>query len=362
MFYQRSLAAKIAVYIGVLLILACGGLGFLSHRYSSSAVIEEVETALEMQALKAGEYIESQFRIHLSVLEAIAARPEIKSMDWELQRPVLEAEAQRLSGFLAIGIIDRNGVARYSDGSTGNLADRDYVIRALNGQASVSDVIVSRITNGTVLMYAVPIVDNNKVVGAVLARRNAAALSDITDGLGFGDNGWAYVLGADGTLYAYPDRQLVLDQVNIFGENSIFANVGRAIRAFGLGKNGVVRYSLDDGVGRIVGLAPVPSTGWTIGVGAMEDDVLSNVNRLTSFFAGTSLTFIAVGIVLSILLGKRIAAPLIQVKEGIEALAAGDLTKTVQVDLQDEVGIVAAALNKTTAQYTGGNEASCGYH
>ncbi len=137
-------------------------------------MIEEVETALEMQALKAGEYIESQFRIHLSVLEAIAARPEIKSMDWELQRPVLEAEAQRLSGFLAIGIIDRNGIAKYSDGSTGNLADRDYVIRALNGQASVSDVIVSRITNGTILMYAVPIVDNNRVVGAVLARRNAA--------------------------------------------------------------------------------------------------------------------------------------------------------------------------------------------
>jgi methyl-accepting chemotaxis protein len=221
------------------------------------------------------------------------------------------------------------------------------VIRALNGQASVSDVLVSRITNGVVLMYAVPIRDNNRVVGAVLGRKDAAALSDITDGLGHGSSGWAFVVGADGTLYAYPNRQWVLDQVNIFDENSALANAGRAIKDIGLGKTGVIRYHLGDGAGRMVGLAPVPSTGWTIAVGAMEADVLTNVNQLQSFLTVVSILFVAAGIVIAIVLGKRMAAPLIQVKEGIEALADGDLTKSVQVDLEDEVGIVAAALNKT---------------
>ena len=65
-FYQRSLAAKIAVYTGVLLFFVCIGLGFLAVNYSSSAVVEEVEIALKMQAQKAAEYLESRFETHLN--------------------------------------------------------------------------------------------------------------------------------------------------------------------------------------------------------------------------------------------------------------------------------------------------------
>ena len=87
---------------------------------------------------------------------------------------------------------------------------------------------------------------------------------------------------------------------------------------------------------------PLPLELW-------EADVLTNVNQLQSFLTVVSILFVAAGIVTAIVLGKRMAAPSIQVKEGIEALADGDLTKSVQVDLEDEVGIVAAALNKTAA-------------
>ncbi|NLY52153.1 MAG: methyl-accepting chemotaxis protein [Firmicutes bacterium] len=349
MFYQRSLAAKIAVYTGVLLFFVCIGLGFLAVNYSSSAVVEEVEIALKMQAQKAAEYLESRFETHLTALEGIAARPEIKSMDWELQRAVIESEAQRLSAFEVLAAVDRNGVARYSDGSSANLADRDYIISALNGRATVSDVLVSRVSGTAVLMYAVPITDNGRIIGALIGRRNAEALSDITDELGFGAKGYAYIIGADGTLYAYPNRQLVMNQVTIFTDTGPFVNAGRAIRAFGLGRNGVVRYTLDDGAARIVGLAPVPSTGWTIAVGAMEADVLANMVRLRNFLVGISLAFLAAGIIAAIFLGRRIADPLVKIKEVIEALADGDLTKNVYVKLQDEIGVVAGALNRTIA-------------
>ena len=347
MFYQRSLAAKIAVYTGTLLFFVCVGLGVLAISYSSSAVVEEVETALIMQAQKAAEYLESRFETYLTALEAIAARPEIKGMNWEQQRPVIESEEQRLTAFEVLGVVDRSGFARYSDGTTANLGDRDYIISALGGRAAVSDVIVSRVSNTVVLMYAVPIRDNGRVMGALIGRRNATALSDITDELGFGARGYAYIIGDDGTLYAYPNRQLVLQQVSIFDDTGSFANAGRAIRAFGLGKNGVVRYSLDDGAGRMVGLAPVDSTGWTIAVGAMEADVLGNVTQLRNFFIGISLAFLAAGIAAAAYLGRRIAHPLTEVKEVIEALADGDLTKRTDIQLQDEVGIVAGALNRT---------------
>ena len=114
-----------------------------------------------------------------------------------------------------------------------------------------------------------------------------------------------------------------------------------------MGKNGVVRYTLEDGAARIVGLAPVPSTGWTIAVCAMEADVLANMNRLRILLAAISLAFLAVSIAAAIYLARRIADPLRTIKEVIESLANGDLTKKVQIKLQDEVGAVAEALNRT---------------
>lgn len=347
MFYKRSVSAKIAIYTGGLILVMCVGLGLLAYYNGSSAVLEEVERALLMQAEQAGEYIESRFETQLSILEVLAERNALKGMNWEEQRLVLQEELDRSSTFLALGVVDPTGLTRYNDGSTANLGNREYVASAFNGKSVVSDVIVSQVTNGVVLMYAVPIKVNNKVVGVLVGRRDASVLSDITDGLGFGSNGWAYIIGSNGTLFAYPERQVVLNQENIFNESGQFITAGRAIQAFGLGKSGVIRYRLNDGASRIVGLAPVDSTGWTIGVGAMETDVLGNVNQLRIFLIWVSLIFIALGAVASIFIGRHIANPLQKVQEVIEAVADGDLTKTVVVKSQDEVGRVAAALNTT---------------
>ena len=305
----------------------------------------EVETALQLQAVEASHYLESRFETQLAILETIAARPEMKGMDWRQQRPILQTEIQRLPEFLSFGVVDRNGTARYDDGSTAQLGDRDYIIKALGGKSAVSDVIISRVTNSMVLMYAVPIKNNGQVVGVLIGRRDASALSEITDRLGFGDHGWAHVLGVDGTVYAHPNRSYVLEQRSIFADTGL-ATVGRALRQLGWGKTGVVRYSLDDEV-RLTGLAPVASTGWMIGIGALESDVLANVNRFQSFLLWVSLIFISLGIAIAITLGRQIAHPLQQTQLVIEGVAGGDLTKTVTVRSQDEVGKVAAALNTT---------------
>lgn len=342
----RSIALRISFYAAALILLVCVALGVMAYWGGSSAVVEEVEQALVTQALQASEYLESRFDVNLSILEAIAARPELISMDWESQRAVLESEIKRLPQFLDLAVVTRDGIAHYRDGSIADLGDRAYVRAAFNGERAVSDLIISRVTNSAVFMYAVPISENGEVRGALIARRAGTALSDVTDSLGFGDNGWAYIINQEGALLAYPERELVLDQVNLFTHQA-FSGAGRAIQHFGLGRAGVIRYALDDGEVRLVGLAPIPSTGWTIAVGALESEILTNVQGLRVLITAASALALGLGVLVAVVLGRQVANPLKRVQTVIEAVADGDLTQEVQVHSADEVGRVAAALNRT---------------
>ncbi len=343
---KKGIAFKISVFVGILLLIICSGLGMFAHTKGSSAVMKQVEFALIDEVKEAAEYVESRFETHLSILETIAARPEIKGMDWATQRPVLQEEWERLGTYLAIGVVEPSGFARYTDDSTANLGDRDHVIKAFQGQSVVSDVLVSRVDGSLVIMFAVPIKNNDQVVGVLIGRLDGEMLSAIVDRLGFGENGGANILGADGTIFAHPNRDYVLDQRNPLTDTSDLAGYGEAIRALGVGNTGIVSY-YHDGITRITALTPMESTGWLIGVGANEADVLVDIIELRSSLLTVSVFFIVLGIVVAIFFAGQFAKPLQQVQAVIEAVAEGDLTQEVRIKSNDEVGAVANALNET---------------
>ena len=343
---RRSIAGRISFSVGVLILVICLGLGFLAYLRGSSAVIKQVEQALLMQAEESAHYVESRITIHLSTLEAIAARPEIQSMDWTLQQPVLQSELERLGIYEALSVVYPNGDAMHEDGTVGNEGDRDYVQRAFSGTATVSDLIVNRATGTVVFGIAAPIKVDDQVVGVLMARASAVSLSEITARLTFGESGAAFIVSRDGTILAGPVREYVLEQRNVFTDTAELAPIGEAIRELGVGNVGVVRYPyLDDTV--ITALAPMPQTGWMIGIGALESEVLSDVYDLMRYMAVISLGFLAVGIIVSVIVSRRIAAPLIQQKTVVGGIADGDFTQTVPVKTSDEVGALGRALNQT---------------
>ncbi|NLY54031.1 MAG: methyl-accepting chemotaxis protein, partial [Firmicutes bacterium] len=141
----------------------------------------------------------------LRVLEELARRSEIQSLHWPTQRQSLLPDVERL-GYLDMGIMDLAGNATYVlTGEKAWLGDRVYFQQAVAGTASVSDVIISRVTNQPVVMYAVPIMRGDELVGVLIARKDAEVFSNIVDRMGYGENGYAAILGKDGTIYAHPD-------------------------------------------------------------------------------------------------------------------------------------------------------------
>ena len=349
---KMNLARKIALYVGTLTLVVALTFGLVSIHFGSNAVEDGAEEALTRISEESADKIERAVYANYEIMEAIAARDDLQTMDWEIQQPALQSEMQRLEDrdYMGMGVVYPDGTTLYADGSEANLGDRSYVVKAFAGETNVSDVIISRVINAPVLMYASPIYgDDGSVNGVLVARRPGAALSDLTDEIQYGESGFSFILGPDGTFYALYDREVVMEQVNIFTdleEGGHFAGLGSAIQDLGQGNQGVVVYPVD-GVNRMVGIQPMEVNGWIFGVGALEDYVYARVDGLkTVLYAGIAV-FVLLGIGVAFAIGRVISRPITKASEFAVTMASGDLTHHIDdkyLKLDDEVGEMARAM------------------
>ncbi|KLU40000.1 MAG: hypothetical protein AA931_08715 [Peptococcaceae bacterium 1109] len=346
-FRFRRVSTRIAVYAVLLLTVTCVGLSYLSYSQGSRAVMEEVERAVSLVAQEAAGYLESRLQGQLAILETIAARPEMVWMDWGAQRLALRSEIERLSDFRRFGVAYPGGSIRYNDNTVSEAGDEPYIAAAFGGAAAVSDLLVDEETGEMTIVFAVPIISYDDVVGVLLGERGYDTLGDIVDHLAFGEQGWAYILNEQGTVMAHPNRELVLGGISVFDQSSPLAPVGEALAQLDSTGDSVIRYQTGDGTRRIDGVTPISMTGWTLAVGAIESDVLGNIESLRTFMLGISILFIAFGVGASLFLGRQIARPLATVQRVMEDVAKGNFASRVQLNTKDEVGMVADSLNRT---------------
>ncbi len=290
--------------------------------------------------------VETAISGNYSVVESVARQSEIKTMDWNRQLPVLLNHMEKLSGqgYLGMGIVYPDGTTLYADGSEANLGNRSYVQKAFAGETNVSDVLISRVTNSAVMMYATPVYnDGGNVVGVLVARRPGDALTAITDEMGYGENGFAFIIGPNGTFFAQENRDLIMNQVNIFTEieeDGVYKNQGLEMQKLGLENSGVVVYDIE-GITRMVGVYPMKLTGWSFGVGALETEVLARFDSLRTGIYTGAFVFVVLGIIVALFIGRVISKQIVRASEFATSMAAGDLTEHIDerfLKLGDEVG------------------------
>ncbi len=177
-------------------------------------------------------------------------------------------------------------------------------------------------------MIAAPIKSGNDIVGVLVARKDGVAFSDITDELGYGANGYAYLLGLDGTFYAHNNSEYVLEQRNIFDDietEGIFKDVALAFQKLGMGNKGVIRYDFL-GSKRYMGVQPIPDTDWVLCVGTFESDALAGVRKLQNAILYSAIGFLILGITIALFLGKTISKPIIEYSKILDRMSTYDFS------------------------------------
>ena len=347
----KSIGAKLIASIVTLLTVTCIALGILSFLNSSSALQKQVEANLVWKAQDVSHYMEEVFKRLFVEVESIADQAVVQEMNLEQQFIYLNEQLTERTDYLAFGIIDENGISYYSDGTTADLSDRDYVINAFNGETTISDILISRVTNEPVLMIATPIDTTTGEKALLLARMDGYVLSDVVKDIQVGEKGYALIVNEDGTIQGHANRDYIKNEMNFITqsqETDEMKGEAAAVQEIISNESGFFEFENVENTREFVGYYTLDN-GWTLAVIADRSEMMSELlNDLNSSIVISTLIFLILGIVLAIFISRSISKPINELVNMSERLATGDFMHEIQEkqkNRSDELGTLARSID-----------------
>ena len=239
----------------------------------------------------------------------------------------------------------------YSDGTTADLADRDYIIDAFNGQTTMSDIIISRVTNEPVIMLATPIETVTGEKALLLARIDGYFLSKVVGNIKVGETGYAFIVNEAGTVQGHAKEQYVKDQANFLTEakeSGEMTGEATAIEEMLSSEQGYYEYKHSDGSDRMLGYYTL-NNGWKMAVTAVKSEMLIGLDSMKTNLWISIIIAILLGIAFAMVVGRWISNPIKQIVKVSENLAQGDFTHELPEKYhkrKDELGVLARSLTK----------------
>jgi methyl-accepting chemotaxis protein len=343
-----KLSVKVSLWIGLLVLFIVACVGTATVMITRRIVEDIARKSMQNQAKIAAMLIDETVGAKLEVLYELANRARTQTMVWETQRGSLISEIDRLE-YLDFGIVGLDGIAHYiKDESTSNLADRDYIIKVLAGESTVSDVLISRVIGKPVLMFASPIMINGRAAGALIGRKDSVVLSEIATQVGFGQTGYLYMVNRNGTIVCHPDSDLVYKQFNPIeaaGEDPSLASFAEFVSAVIRDEDVFAEYNYG-GKLRIGASVPVGDTNWILVGSVDQDEFFADISHIVLYmvFIGLGALILAV-ILVFILVNFVIIKPIGLIMHEADALANNNFDVLISIGSDDEIGDVQRALS-----------------
>jgi methyl-accepting chemotaxis protein len=353
---MKSIKTRLILTFSIIILLVTSTLGIISIQIISSELIKNSHDKLVTLAQTEAQVVETAMNKEISYMQGLAENPIItgKSATKAEQVEFAVKEATR-AGYQSFAIIDLKGSATVLDsgGATVDLSSRSYYQSAAGGKATVSDILINKVTGEPSMIIAVPIYDNGKQIGVLSGNKSGTSLSAIAKKISFGTTGYGYMLNTSGVFTGHPDDSLVTKQFNIVEAAKTDANYAKLATLFtdhiAKGETGSGDY-LFQGANRIVGYAPIANTPWFMVIGMQEQEALAEVNTIQMTLIIIILIAIAAGGVVTFFVSNNIAKPIRKVTKAIEKQASLDFTITEDKEMnlygkrKDEVGKMISAM------------------
>ena len=350
-----SLKNKLIIIFGLLLATAGIIEGVLAIFIARRAVTEKVASHLTDKAADTAEIIDGNIKAFWQLFEGLARTPMLRdqNISYKEKNAYLAKEAAFNNRIHRMDLCDMKGIRHTDDGQLIDVSDRDYFIAAAKGRDFVAEPVVSRVDGSFVIVFSVPVYDENRnVVHVLLGTVEASCLSgDISD-IDIGKDGYCYILGRTGTIIAHRDFSLVQQTVNMVEKSKTDPELRSAAefekKAMATSESSVGFYNYK-GVNKIASFAEMKTSGWKVIISAPVHEFMGTIDalRASMFISGGIILVVAIGILYFV--AHTIIKPIQTTVFALKNIAQGegDLTVRLPVHGNDEITDLSEYFNET---------------
>lgn len=288
--------------------------------------------------------IKSMIESRIGVLRTASQLPQIQSMDPGQQVPILKVVRQQFPDFKAVVTVLPNGQQFARDsGQLVNVADRAYFKDVMNGeQVAVSEVLTSKNTGKSSIMICLPIKNGQgSLVGAIFATVDLEEMGQKAAVIKSGKTGYAFITDNIGKIIAHPNKELVNQQADV----KHLLPVQKAIAK----ETGAVSYEFE-GQRKLAGYSSVATTGWGVIVQLPETEALADAREHLLISVGMVVIVAILVIFAAFAIARSLTRPIGRLVNFTQAVASGDLSQSLAIASQDEIGQLSKAFNTMTGQ------------
>ena len=187
--------------------------------------------------------------------------------------------------------------------------------------------------------------DNQSVIGVAVAEADLSFLWEVIARIDFGSAGYGYLVDERGNLIAHKDAALVLKRMNLgevakvsaFLRNRSRSDINPARKGRGLTGEPV-----------LATFAPVPDLGWAVILEEPIEASLANVEKLKRYAVVLLVFGLIVGAAVIVWVSSKMTGPILELRQGVAKIGAGDLEHRTRITTGDEIQDLADEFNKMT--------------
>lgn len=210
-----------------------------------------------------------------------------------------------------------------------SIADRSYYsVPWEKGETVICEPTFSKSTGNKILAIGTPISDGDKKLGVLVGFVRLEYVSSVLQNYSVTENSYVFMLNSDGSLSGHPDENIVLQQnwLEAEKEDTVSAEViadmpetqKQVVRNMTSGEEGVVT-----GDDYVYAFSKVGDTGMAVCIVSPFGEAYSIILSVMKIVLTSALLALFIGVVISILMARSIAAPFGWIADQTKLLAQG---------------------------------------
>ncbi len=370
-----GLKFKIIIFVVLLISLAVTVLGLISRAELTKSISENTEQIMKLNAEKSARILKDVNKKEFYLLESIASLPFIRDENISLEEKTVQLEAivkKDPGHFENLAYYNKDGICIRPDGAYVDVSQIDFFIQTISGNRLIIDPLPKSFmmeggSDDTIMFYCIPVygTNNSSPIGILSSIVNGSDVYNLSESILIGEKSHPKIISTSSGMTIGPTTYdgMTDEQISAMQEGgSTVINTDipedektdwdRMMDSIIAGKSGYdILIEPITNEKKVVSYLPVgDESNWAVLCAAPYDEYYDTISKITLIIVLAIIVDVIIVVISCFIYISKLIKPLGYVKTTIKDIATGDadLTKRIDINLNDEIGDVVSGFNQFT--------------